>query len=113
MSRPRAAVGARPRWVAAAGDQPVSAEPRYAITAVAAHCGIHVQTLRRYERFGLLEPAAIEAGLPLYSEADIERVRRIRRLIDDLGVNLAGVAAILHMREQLLALQRELRTLRE
>ena len=93
-------------------DRP-SPEPRYAITAVAARSGVHVQTVRRYEQFGLLEATPVAPGLRLYSEADIDRVRRIRRLVDDLGVNLAGAAAILHLRDQLLDLQRELRALRE
>ena len=91
----------------------LSAEPRYAITAVAARSGVHVQTVRRYERYGLVAGTRIDAGLPLYSEVDIDRVRRVRRLVDDLGVNLAGAAAILHLRDQLLELQRELRALRE
>ena len=103
----------RPRLPTVDFSHPALGEHRYAITAVAARCGVHVETVRRYERFGLIEPVAVEAGVRLYSEADIERVRRVRRLIDDLGVNLAGAAAILHMREQLLALQRELRSLRE
>ena len=91
----------------------LSPVPRYAITAVAARSGVHVQTVRRYERFGLVAGTRIDAGLPLYSEVDIDRVRRVRRLVDDLGVNLAGAAAILHLRDQLLELQRELRALRE
>lgn len=83
-------------------------EPRYAITALAARSGVHVSTIRRYEEFGLIENAGTAAGIPLYSESDLDRVQRIRRLVDDLGVNLAGAAAILHLREQLLVLQREL-----
>lgn len=83
-------------------------EPRYAITAVAARGGVTVNTIRRYEQYGLIERSTSTAGHLLYSEADIDRVQRIRRLVDDLGINLAGVAAILHLREQLLAVQREL-----
>ena len=113
MSRPREAAGTRLRSLDTDFAEPAHGETRYAITAVAAQCGVHVETVRRYERFGLIEPVAVEAGVRLYSLDDIDRVRRIRRLVDDLGVNLAGVAAILHMREQLLALQRELRSLRE
>ncbi len=109
--RPNEAVALR--RLAPGDDDGASPEPRYAITAVAAQSGVHVQTLRRYERFGLLEPTPTRAGLRLYSEADIESVRRIRRLVDDLGVNLAGVAAILHLRRQILDLQRELQALRE
>jgi MerR family transcriptional regulator/heat shock protein HspR len=93
-------------------DERLSGEPRYAITVVARRSGVHVQTVRRYERFGLVEPRGVEPGLRLYSEADIDQVRRIRRLVDDLGINLAGVAAILHLRRQVLDLQHELRGIR-
>ena len=87
-------------------------EPRYAISVVADRCGVREGTLRRYEEWGLLEPA--RAGRQrLYSEADIDHVLRIRRLVDDLGVNLAGAAAVLHLRRQVISLQRELDALRE
>lgn len=87
-------------------------EPRYAISVVAARAGVHTGTLRRYEEWGLLEPART-GRRRLYSEADIDHVLRIRRLVDDLGVNLAGAAAVLHLRQQLIALQREMDTLRD
>jgi MerR family transcriptional regulator/heat shock protein HspR len=110
MSDPSPTTQAPPRI--AADDEP-SHEPRYAVTAVAVRVGLRVETVRRYEAFGLIESARDETGLARYSDADIDRIRRARRLIDDLGVNLAGAAAILHLRQQLLALQRELRALRE
>jgi MerR family transcriptional regulator, heat shock protein HspR len=92
-------------------DEDPSEEPRYAISVVATRCGVHVGTLKRYEEWGLVEPT--RAGRRrLYSEADIDRVLRIRRLVDDLGVNLAGAAAVLHLRQQVVALQREMRSLR-
>jgi MerR family transcriptional regulator/heat shock protein HspR len=94
-------------------EERISVEPRYAITAVAARVGVHEATVRRYEAFGLIEARAIEAGTRLFSEADVDRARRARRLVDDLGVNLAGAAAILHLRDQLLDLQRELHRLRD
>lgn len=87
-------------------------EPRYAISVVAARCGIRTGTLRRYEEWGLLEPDRT-GPQRLYSEADIDHVLRIRRLVDDLGVNLAGAAAVLHLRQQVISLQRELDALRE
>jgi MerR family transcriptional regulator, heat shock protein HspR len=87
-------------------------EPRYAISVVAARCGVRKGTLRRYEEWGLLEPAR-SGRQRLYSEADIDHVLRIRRLVDDLGVNLAGAAAVLHLRQQVISLQRELDALRE
>ena len=87
-------------------------EPRYAISVVAARCGVRKGTLRRYEEWGLLEPAR-SGRQRLYSEADIDHVLRIRRLVEDLGLNLAGAAAVLHLRQQVIALQRELDALRE
>src|ERR687890_664793 len=96
-------------WVAEDGARD---EPRYAISVVAARCGVRKGTLRRYEEWGLLEP--VRAGRRrLYSEADIEHVQRVRRLVEDLGINLAGAAAVMHLREQVIALQRELNDLRE
>ena len=93
-------------------DDGTSDEPRYAISVVAARSGVRTTTLRRYEEWGLLEPA--RAGRQrLYSEADIERVLRIRRLVEDLGINLAGAAAVLHLRQQVIALQREMQALRD
>ena len=94
-------------------DDDVSREPRYAVTAVATRVGVRIQTLRRYEEYGLLEPMRSDEGYRLYSDADIARIERIRRLVNDLGVNLAGVAAILHLRNQLILSQRELHRLRE
>jgi DNA-binding transcriptional MerR regulator len=90
-----------------------SPEPRYAIAAVAARTGVHITTIRRYEEAGVVEAVTVQSGARLYSEADIDRIWRARRLIDDLGVNLAGAAAILHLREQLIALQREFQVLQE
>ena len=60
-------------------------------------------------RVGPARTSALRDASRLYSEADIERVLRIRRLVDDLGVNLAGAAAVLHLRQQVIALQREMR----
>ncbi len=93
-------------------DDGAKDEPRDAISVVAARCGVRKGTLRRYEDWGLLEPVRSGRGR-LYSEADIEHVQRIRRLVDDLGINLAGAAAVMHLRQQVIALQRELDDLRE
>jgi MerR family transcriptional regulator/heat shock protein HspR len=98
----------RTEWVI---DDGPSDEPRYAISVVSQRSGVHTTTLRRYEEWGLLEPAR-SGNRRLYSEADIDRVQRVRRLMDDLGVNLAGAAAVLHLRDQLIALQREMQALR-
>jgi MerR family transcriptional regulator/heat shock protein HspR len=93
-------------------DDGPSEEPRYAISVVATRCGIHQGTLKRYEEWGLLAPAR-SGRRRLYSDADIDRVLRIRRLVEDLGVNLAGAAAVLHLRQQVIALQREIDALRD
>ncbi|MCU0493769.1 MAG: MerR family transcriptional regulator [Chloroflexaceae bacterium] len=85
---------------------------RYTIRVAAARAGLHEQSLRMYERRGLLHPQRSKGNIRLYSEEDIEQVLFIKRLMDDLGVNLAGVEVILHMRHQLLEAQMELARLR-
>lgn len=84
-------------------------ERRYVIHVAARLVGVHPRTLRHYERLGLLHR---ESAGQTYTEADLERVRLIRRLIDDLGVNLAGAEVILNMRERMLQLYREMEALR-
>lgn len=81
--------------------------PVYMIGVAAELCGVHPQTLRQYERLGLLIPARVGAKNRLYSEADIMRVRRIQRLTQDMGVNLAGVEIILKLQEAMEDLERE------
>jgi MerR family transcriptional regulator/heat shock protein HspR len=84
----------------------------YVISVAAQILHVHPQTLRLYEREGLIEPQRSRGGIRLYSERDIERVRAIQRLTTDLGVNLAGAEVILYMRERMLELQYELEQLR-
>jgi len=72
-------------------------QPVYMIGVAAQLCGVHPQTLRQYERLGLVVPARVGAKNRLYSEADIRRVRRIQHLTQDMGVNLAGVELILRL----------------
>jgi MerR family transcriptional regulator/heat shock protein HspR len=79
----------------------------YTISAVADHYDIHPQTLRLYEREGLLKPSRSEGNTRLYTDADLERLEVILSLTRDLGVNLAGVEIILNMREKMDAMQRE------
>jgi MerR family transcriptional regulator/heat shock protein HspR len=83
----------------------------YIISVAAQRADVHEQTLRHYERLGLISPAR-KGESPhsprLYSDRDIERVIHIRSLMRDLGVNLAGVEAILHMRDRMEQLQGEL-----
>ncbi len=77
----------------------------YMISVVAGMFDIHPQTLRAYEREGLLRPARTDGNTRLYSEEDLERIELILRLTKDLGVNLAGVEVILNMRERMSEMQ--------
>ncbi len=86
--------------------------PKYTIRVVAQMVGMHEQSLRMYERKGLICPKRSDGNIRLFSDADVERVRFIKRLVDDLGVNLAGAEVILHMREQMELLQHEMEQLR-
>jgi MerR family transcriptional regulator/heat shock protein HspR len=79
----------------------------YTISAVAELYDIHPQTLRLYEREGLLKPSRSVGNTRLYEDADLERLEIILSLTRDLGVNLAGVEIILNMREKMDAMQRE------
>jgi MerR family transcriptional regulator/heat shock protein HspR len=84
-------------------------DPRYVmIRTVAERYEIHPQTLRMYEREGLLEPPRSVGNTRLYDEAALKRLETILTLTRDLGVNLAGVEVILNMREQLAAMQIEM-----
>jgi MerR family transcriptional regulator/heat shock protein HspR len=67
--------------------------------------GVHEQTLRYYERAGLVEPARSKGRIRLYSLHDLERVRQIRRLTDEMGVNLAGVEVIIRLTDHIRALE--------
>ena len=79
----------------------------YTISAVAELFEIHPQTLRLYEREGLLKPSRSDGNTRLYEDADIERLELILSLTRDLGVNLAGVEIILNMREKMDKMQSE------
>ncbi|MDR3692360.1 MAG: MerR family transcriptional regulator [Fimbriimonas sp.] len=72
-------------------------QPVYMIGVAANLCGVHPQTLRQYERLGLVIPSRAGAKNRLYSESDIKRVQRIQRLTQEMGVNLAGVELILRL----------------
>jgi MerR family transcriptional regulator/heat shock protein HspR len=75
--------------------------PRYMISVAAELVGMHPQTLRMYEQKGLVRPGRTAGNTRLYSEADLERLRLIQRLTGELGLNLAGVEAVLDLEEQL------------
>jgi MerR family transcriptional regulator/heat shock protein HspR len=79
----------------------------YTISAVAEQYGLHQQTLRLYEREGLIKPSRSDGNTRLYTDSDLERLEVILSLTRDLGVNLAGVEIILNMREKMDAMQRE------
>ena len=79
----------------------------FMISVVADRYAIHPQTLRLYEREGLLKPSRTEGNTRLYSQEDLERLETILSLTRDLGVNLAGVEIILNMREKMDRMQRE------
>lgn len=76
-------------------------EPVYLISVVAKVLCLHPQTLRQYEREGLVEPSRTDGKMRLYSQKDIDRIKLILRLTRDMGVNLAGVDVILQLKAQL------------
>jgi len=80
----------------------------YMISAVAEQYAIHPQTLRLYEREGLLAPSRSDGNTRLYTDEDLERLEVILKLTRDLGVNLAGVEIILNMREKMEAMQQQI-----
>jgi MerR family transcriptional regulator/heat shock protein HspR len=84
------------------------AKGAYMISAVAEMYGIHPQTLRLYEREGLLAPSRSEGNTRLYTDEDLERLEVILKLTRELGVNLAGVEIILNMREKMAAMQKQI-----
>jgi MerR family transcriptional regulator, heat shock protein HspR len=77
----------------------------FVISVAARLVGVHEQTLRYYERAGLVEPARSKGRIRLYSLHDLERVRQIRRLTDDMGVNLAGVEVIMRLTDRIRLLE--------
>ncbi len=86
-------------------------QPRYQIGIAARLLECHPQTLRLYEREGLIEPDRTESGVRLFCDADIELVRRIQSFTRDLGVNLAGVHVILQLLERVEEMQAQMERL--
>lgn len=76
-------------------------EPVYLISVVAKVLSIHPQTLRQYEREGLVSPSRTDGKMRLYSQRDIDRIKMVLRLTRDLGVNLAGVDVVLQLKEKI------------
>jgi len=85
--------------------------PRYTIGVVAEMLKVHPQTLRFYEKKGLLRPSRTEGRTRLYSDEDIEELARLIRLTRDLGVNLAGVEIVLRMRRRMTDMQKQIEDL--
>jgi len=83
-------------------------EPRYAISIAARMVGVRTHTLRYYERIGIIEPHRSRGNTRFYSDSDIARLRQAKTLMEDLGVNLAGVEVILRMLERMAELQSRL-----
>ena len=89
-------------------DIPKRSKASFMISAIAEQFQVHPQTLRLYEREGLLKPSRSEGNTRLYTEDDVERLEVILKLTRDLGVNLAGVEIILNMREKMEEMQRQI-----
>ena len=83
-------------------------DPRYVISIAARIVGIETHTLRYYESLGLVQPYRSRGNVRYYSEGDIERIRHIRTLMDDLGINLAGVEVVMRMAERMAEMQRQI-----
>lgn len=88
-------------------------EPCYVISVAARLVGLHAQSLRHYERMGLVRPSRSQGRQRLYSQSDVNRLRHIQRLIQDLGVNLAGVEVIIRMNEHMRQMEGEMQRLRQ
>ena len=88
--------------------RPRKTEGAYVISVVAERFSIHPQTLRLYERQGLLKPSRTDGNTRLYTDADLERLELILNLTRDLGVNLAGVEIVLNLRERMDEMQRQM-----
>ncbi|MFH1486391.1 MAG: MerR family transcriptional regulator [Chloroflexota bacterium] len=86
-------------------------DPCYVISIAARMAGVHAQTLRYYEKMGLVAPLRSRGNIRIYSDRDIERIRQIKGLMEDLGVNLAGVEVILRMKHNIARMEEELRSL--
>ncbi len=94
------------------GGRPHDELACFVISVAARLLNVHPQTLRYYERAGLIQPSRSKGNIRLYSARDIERAQQIKRLIEDLGVNLAGVEVIIRLTEKLRMLEHENEQLR-
>lgn len=88
-------------------------EPCYVISVASRMVGVHPQTLRYYERQGLVSPSRSSGNIRLYCRGDLERLRRIKVLTEDMGVNLAGVEVCMRVLERMAEMEREIDLLRD
>ncbi len=88
-------------------------EPVYLISVVASMLDIHPQTLRQYEKEGLIEPSRTQGRMRLYSQRDIDKIKFVLQLTRKMGINLAGVDVILKLKEQMDIMSNEIKELRE
>jgi MerR family transcriptional regulator/heat shock protein HspR len=86
-------------------------EPRYVISVAARIIGTQTYTLRYYERIGLIEPKRSQGNIRLYSDRDIDLLRRVKTMVEDMGVNLAGVEVILRLVQRMGEMQNEMEKL--
>jgi len=87
-------------------------EPCFVISIAAKMVGMHAQSLRHYERLGLVRPSRSRGRVRLYSRADVERLLHIQRLVNDLGVNLAGAEVVIRLNERIRRMEEEMERLR-
>ena len=87
-------------------------EPLFVISIAARMVGMHAQSLRHYERLGLVRPSRSRGRVRFYSQADIQRLLRIQGLVNDLGVNLAGAEVVIRLNERIARMEEEMERLR-
>jgi len=88
-------------------------EPVYLISVVASVLDIHPQTLRQYEKEGLISPSRTQGRMRLYSQRDVDKIKLILRLTRKMGINLAGVDVILKLKYQMEEMTKEIESLRD
>ncbi len=96
----------------AADRVPEDDEPLFVISIAAKMVGMHAQSLRHYERLGLVRPSRSRGRVRLYSRADVERLLHIQRLVNDLGVNLAGAEVVIRLNQRIRRMEEEMERLR-
>ncbi len=86
-------------------------EPRYVISVAARMLNVRTYTLRYYEKVGIIEPSRSKGNVRLYSDTDIDQIRKIKTLMNELGLSLAGIEVILRMRQRITELQQQIEEL--